>query len=83
MVDFALDVTRRVLGDNRIVDIDPVMGGEDFAYFLQKIPGVFVFFGMGDGMTFPHHHPGFDLDEKALPEAALLLAALVIEYQTR
>ena len=44
---------------------------------------MFLFFGMGDGMTFPHHHPGFDLDEKALPEAALLLAALVIEYQDR
>ncbi len=83
MVDFALDVVSRVLGENRIVAIDPVMGGEDFAYFLQKIPGVFVFFGMGDGMTYPHHHPGFDLDEKALPEAALLLAALVIEYQKK
>ncbi len=83
MVDFAIEVVRKVLGDDCFVNIDPVMGGEDFAYFLQKIPGVFVFFGMGDGMTYPHHHPGFDLDEKALPEAALLLAALVIEYQNK
>jgi amidohydrolase len=83
MVDFAIEVVRKVLGDDCFVNIDPVMGGEDFAYFLQKIPGAFVFFGMGDGMTYPHHHPGFDLDEKALPEAALLLAALVIEYQNK
>ena len=83
MVDFAFDVVRKTMGDNCIENIDPVMGGEDFAYFLQKIPGVFIFFGMGDGMTYPHHHPGFDIDEKALPEAALLLAALVIEYQKR
>lgn len=80
MVDFALDVAARTLGDDRIVEIDPVMGGEDFAYFLQKIPGAFLFFGMGDGQSFPHHHPGFDMDEKALPQAALLLTALALEF---
>lgn len=80
MVDFALGVVARTLGDDRIVEIDPVMGGEDFAYFLQKIPGAFLFFGMGDGQSFPHHHPGFDMDEKALPQAALLLTALALEF---
>lgn len=80
MVDFALDVVAKTLGDDRIVEIDPVMGGEDFAYFLQKIPGAFLFFGMGDGQSFPHHHPGFDMDEKALPQAALLLTALALEF---
>lgn len=80
MVDFALNVVAKTLGDDRIVEIDPVMGGEDFAYFLQKIPGAFLFFGMGDGQSFPHHHPGFDMDEKALPQAALLLAALALEF---
>ena len=80
MVDFALDVASKILGEDRIVEIDPVMGGEDFAYFLQKIPGAFLFFGMGDGQPFPHHHPGFDMDEKALPQAALLLTALALEF---
>jgi len=80
MVDFALGVVAKTLGDDRIVEIDPVMGGEDFAYFLQKIPGAFLFFGMGDGQSFPHHHPGFDMDEKALPQAALLLTALALEF---
>jgi amidohydrolase len=80
MVDFALDVAAMILGDDRIVEIAPVMGGEDFAYFLQKIPGAFLFFGMGDGQSFPHHHPGFDMDEKALPQAALLLTALALEF---
>lgn len=56
------------------------MGGEDFAYYLQKIPGAFLFFGAGDGTRFPHHHPGFDIDEKALPPATLLMTTLVLEY---
>ena len=80
MVDFAMEVVEKTLGRERIVEIDPVMGGEDFAYFLQKIPGGFLFFGMGDDQAYPHHHPGFDMDEKALPQAALLLTALALEF---
>jgi amidohydrolase len=80
MVDFVIDVTGKTLGENRVQPIEPVMGGEDFAYFLQKIPGAFLFFGMGDGMEFPHHHPAFDLDEKALPQATLLMTSLALEY---
>jgi amidohydrolase len=80
MVDFVLEVTGKILGEDRIQTIDPVMGGEDFAYFLQKVPGAFLFFGMGDGMEFPHHHPAFDLDEKALPQATLLMTSLALEY---
>lgn len=83
MADFIIEVTKKTLGEERIKDIDPVMGGEDFAYFLQKVPGAFLFFGMGDGMKYPHHHPAFDLDEKALPKATLLMTALALEYLKR
>jgi len=83
MVDLALDVVKKTLGEERIKDIDPVMGGEDFAYFLEKVPGAFLFFGMGDGMEFSHHHPAFDLDEKALPQAALLMTSLALEFLQR
>jgi amidohydrolase len=83
MVDLVLDVVKKTLGEERIKDIDPVMGGEDFAYFLEKVPGAFLFFGMGDGMEFPHHHPAFDLDEKALPQAVLLMTSLALEFLQR
>lgn len=80
MVEFAEKVTEKTLGEGRLAQIDPVMGGEDFAYFLQKVPGAFMFFGMGDGMEHPHHHPCFDMDEKALPEAALLMTSLALAF---
>jgi amidohydrolase len=80
MVDFVAEVTEDVLGQERVKFIDPVMGGEDFAYFLQKVPGAFLFFGMGDGMEYPHHHPAFDIDENALPQAALLMTKLALRY---
>jgi len=80
MVDFVLRVAKKALGEDKIKPIDPVMGGEDFAYFLQKVPGAFFFFGMGDGQQFPHHHPAFDIDEKALQPAVLLMTSLALEY---
>ncbi len=76
MVDFVKATASRVLGKDCLVLIDPVMGGEDFAYYLQKVPGAFFFFGAGDNCPYPHHHPAFDIDEEALPQAVLLMCSL-------
>jgi len=80
MANFVLDVAKQTLGKDKVVDIDPVMGGEDFSYFLEKVPGAFLFLGAGDGLDLPHHHPGFDIDEKVLPLGALLMTSLALEY---
>jgi len=83
MVDFVAQTAGDIFGKEHVQEISPVMGGEDFAYFLQKVPGAFLFFGMGDGMAYPHHHPAFDMDEKALPQATLLMTALALAYLER
>jgi len=80
MVDFATGVARRVLGEGSLYPFAPVMGGEDFAFYLQKVPGAFIFLGAGDGHEFPHHHPAFDIDERALPMGALLNTSLALEF---
>ena len=57
------------------------MGGEDFAYYQQKVPGTFVFIGAGNGQpetAFPHHHPRFDIDEKALITGVTTLAQAAV-----
>jgi len=61
--------------------INPVMGGEDFSYYLQKKPGAFIFVGMGgEKSQYPHHHPKFDLDEDVFPDAIKLFIELVNHY---
>jgi len=80
MVDFATGVAKRVLGEGCLYPFDPVMGGEDFAFYLQKLSGAFIFLGAGDGHEFPHHHPAFDIDERALPMGALLNTSLALEF---
>lgn len=59
------------------------MGGEDMAYLMDDVPGMFFFVGSANserGLDFGHHHPRFDFDEEALPLGVALLAAAVGEY---
>jgi amidohydrolase len=56
-------------GERAVVDIEPVMGSEDFAFFLAEVPGAFLGVGCGNpakGIVYPNHHPQFDIDEDAL-----------------
>ncbi|OEH92428.1 M20 family metallopeptidase [Bacillus solimangrovi] len=67
-------------------EIEPQMAGEDFAYYLQHVPGTFFFTGAAIGdpnNMFPHHHPKFDFDERAMFIAAQTLGAAALKAQTR
>ncbi|WP_026566074.1 M20 family metallopeptidase [Bacillus sp. UNC41MFS5] len=64
-----------------IEETEPQMGGEDFAYYLQNVPGTFFFTGAKPISTeagYPHHHPKFDIDEKAMLIAAKTLGVAAI-----
>ena len=58
------------------------MGGEDMAYFLEKVPGCFAFVGSAPrtGTASPHHSPTFDIDEESLVIGAELLTQTAITY---
>ncbi len=76
---------RKMLGDQQVVEIDPVMGGEDFAYYAEKIPGMFVGLGVRNekiGAVHNVHHPQFKVDEDALPIGTALHVAFALESLT-
>ena len=80
-VDRARRAARDVFGDTSAVEIPlPSMGGEDFSYYLQRIPGAMVRVGSASGpdTRYPLHHARFDLDEGALPPAARLMAEVCL-----
>jgi amidohydrolase len=59
-----------VFGEETLEMVRPNMGGEDFSALQQKAPGTFFWVGAGNeekGITYPHHHPRFTIDEDALP----------------
>jgi amidohydrolase len=80
---FLAEVARGILGSENVFEMDPIMGGEDFAYYLQNVPGTFFFTGASNpdlGANYPHHHPMFDIDESGMLIAAKTLAAAAIKY---
>jgi amidohydrolase len=72
----------KLMPDADIDANDRTMGSEDMAFILQKIPGCYFFVGSANpdkGLTYGHHHPKFDFDEAALPRAAALMAAALMD----
>jgi amidohydrolase len=63
------ETVREVFGERALEMMPPIMGGEDFSAYQRVVPGTFVFVGAGNeakGITYPHHHPRFTVDENAL-----------------
>ncbi|MCA1026884.1 M20 family metallopeptidase [Cytobacillus kochii] len=79
---FVAQLAGEVPGVTAAVEIAPRMGGEDFAYYLQKVPG--TFFNTGAAIVgrtpYPHHHPKFDIDERGMLIAANMLATATVKY---
>lgn len=62
--DIAVEVARKVAGEGNVHEMPPLMGGEDFAYMLERRPGAFIFCGNGDSAGL--HHPAYDFNDDAI-----------------
>ena len=75
----ALGVAGDLLGEENALELtNPSMGAEDFAYFLEKIPGAFIWLGVGEDVS-GLHTPTFAFDEEILSLGSALLTALALE----
>ncbi len=84
MASFARTVIADCFGKESLVTLQhPIMASEDFAFYLEKVPGAYVFLGNTDkenSNPFSLHHPRFDFNDAAIPLAVELLATLAIRY---
>jgi len=77
--NLALDVAEDLFGGESVLELpSPSMGAEDFSYFLESMPGAFIWLGIGEDAS-GLHTPKFAFDEDILPRGSALLAALAIE----
>jgi amidohydrolase len=76
---------QQLLGRDNVVELpEPTMGGEDMAYFLEKVPGTFFFLSTRNeakGIVHGHHHPQFDIDEDVLWVGVACLAGTALTWQ--
>lgn len=64
------ETVQETFGKETLEIVRPTLGGEDFSALQQKAPGTFFWVGAGNeekGITYPHHHPHFTVDEDAFP----------------
>lgn len=75
--DLAASAVEQVLGADGVGTAVQSSGGEDFAWYTEEIPGVYLRLGVWDGESAETdlHHPGFVLDEAALPHGARIFDA--------
>ena len=75
--------SQRLLGEQNVVDLELRMTAEDFAYFAEKMPGIFYRFGTTDTegkFSSPLHSSGFMADEEALKTAMANMAYLAMSF---
>jgi amidohydrolase len=85
MADYVAKIARQTFGDNRFLPAaKPVMGGEDFAYYLQRVPGCFFFIGLiPEGLKeYPQLHTDrFDFTDAALSVGMRMFSELVMNFR--
>jgi amidohydrolase len=70
------------LGAENVLGFEPTMGAEDMSLVLEKVPGCYFFVGGRNPLidaVYPHHHPKFNVDERALEVATRAMVAAVKE----
>lgn len=82
MAQFVLDTAATVPTVANVEVVEASMVGEDFSYYLLEKPGAFFFTGAKPltGTAYPHHHPKFNFDEKAMVVAAKTMATIAINF---
>ena len=83
MTRLVMDVAAEVVGAENVIEAPPMMGAEDFSYFLEQKPGCFYFVGSANeerGLNWGHHHPRFDIDEESMANGMEVMVRTVLRY---
>jgi len=77
-----LPTVERVVGAENLIELDPTMGGEDFAIFANEVPGFFFRLGMVKPGTTSggHHTPTFRADDSSIPVGIRVMSNLLLDY---
>ena len=81
--DIVIKAASHVVDKENINEMEQIMGGEDFARYLERVPGAFFFTGARNdkyNATYPHHHPKFNIDESAMLIAAKTMGSAALNF---
>lgn len=81
--DLARELFKEAFEEDNVVEFSPTMGAEDFSYFLEAKPGTYFRVGSqneDEATHYPHHHPRFDIDERALVNIEKSFVSIISHY---
>lgn len=81
--DVVEGAAKKIFGEDGVVEPDRTMGGEDFAYFQEKIPGAMVLLGVRNeacAAIYPQHHMKYTVDESVLVKGAALHVQTALDF---
>jgi amidohydrolase len=77
------EVAGEIVGTDNLLPGPRIMASEDYALYAQRVPSTYFFVGAGDvpsGKVYDHHHPKFDIDERALALGVEVMARSALRY---
>ncbi len=83
MAQLVISACSKGIGKENVEVLKPSMGGEDFAYYLEKVPGSFFRLGCRNeekGIIHPYHSSLFDIDEEVLPFGVEMFVRIIDQY---
>ena len=85
LTELSVPVLNQVFGKENVIQTEPSMGGEDFAYFANEVPAFFFRVGVAKPGTVSggHHTPTFAADNSSVPLGMLAMSSLLLDYLER
>lgn len=85
LTEWAMPSLKWAAADAGVSSINPITASEDFSFYQQQVPGVFLFLGIAEpgvpiDRTAPNHSPFFKLYEPAMEHGVRALTALTVDY---
>ena len=80
VTDIVRGALQNEIGAENVREFVPTLGAEDMSMVLQRVPGCYFFVGGRNAeidAVYPHHHPKFNIDERAISIGARCMAAAV------
>lgn len=83
IAEIVMAAAKNVIAKDALINSPVTMGGEDFAFFMQKVPGAVAFLGIENeacNAVWPNHSGKFTVDEDALLKGAMLYAQTAMDF---
>lgn len=79
-----INSAKKIVSNDKIINLkEPTLVSEDMAYYLENVPGTFFYLGSNNskkGITYPHHHPKFNVDEDVLYLGTALFVQFAFDF---